>query len=264
MRDKLLKMRFELSLKVKEQSGRELPCNYMYELSSWFYHTLNHGDAGFTEWLHNKGYCKEKKAFKLFTFSNLYIPRFEITGDRIRILSDNVRLVISFYPIATIEAFIIGLFKNRHFTLGDRTSSVAFEIISVEKSPEPVFSSTLCLKTLSPIFIEEQFPDSDKTNHLSPENPKFIELLHFNLLEKYQAFYNIEHNPFWPITQLRLLSAPKAKTITIKSGTPQETRVKGYMCRFELNGEPELLRIGYYGGFGRLNSQGFGCMEIIH
>lgn len=256
-------MRFELSLKIKTQRGRELPCNYMYELSSWFYHTLNDGDSVFTEWLHNQGYCKEKKAFKLFTFSNLYIPRFEITGDRIRILSDNVRLIISFYPIATIEAFIIGLFKNRYLTLGDRKSTVTFEVITVEKLPEPQFSPTLHFKTLSPIFIEEQFPDSKKTNHLSPGDPMFIELLHSNLLEKYEAFYGIAPNPSWPLTQLRVLSTPKAKTITIKSGTPQETRIKGYMCGFELSGAPELLQIGYYGGFGRLNSQGFGCVEII-
>ena len=39
--------------------------------------------------------------------------------------------------------------------------------------------------------------------------------------------------------------------------------MKGYLFNFELQGEPELLRLGYYGGFGRLNSQGFGCAEII-
>lgn len=64
-------------------------------------------------------------------------------------------------------------------------------------------------------------------------------------------------------TRLRVLSAPKAKTIALRAGTPQETKMKGYLFNFELQGEPELLRLGYYGGFGRLNSQGFGCTEII-
>lgn len=254
-------MRFELNLKLKH--GRELPCNYLYELSSLIYNILQAGDAEFTDWLHNKGFCKEKKAFKLFTFSNLFIPHFEIIGDRIRILSDNVRLIISFYPIETIDVFIIGLFKNRTFTLGDQKSRVDFEILSIKKLPEPKFTSILHFKSISPLFIEEQFSDSHKTNHLSPENPKFAELLHSNLLEKYRAFYGIEPDPSWCLTQIRLLSVPKAKTITIKSGTPQETKIKGYMCCFELNGIPELLRIGYYGGFGRLNSQGFGCVELI-
>ena len=32
---------------------------------------------------------------------------------------------------------------------------------------------------------------------------------------------------------------------------------------FELQGEPELLRLGYDGGFGRLNAQGVGCVEVM-
>jgi len=46
-----------------------------------------------------------------------------------------------------------------------------------------------------------------------------------------------------------LLSEPKPKTIVLKVGTPEETRMKGYTFRFELEGQPELLRLGYEGGF---------------
>ena len=60
-------MRLKLVLKIVE--GTVLPCNYMYELSSCLYKVLNEGNPVFTAWLHDKGYCKEKKAFKLFTFS---------------------------------------------------------------------------------------------------------------------------------------------------------------------------------------------------
>ena len=61
-------MRLKLVLKIVE--GTVLPCNYMYELSSCLYKVLNEGNPVFTAWLHDKGYCKEKKAFKLFTFQN--------------------------------------------------------------------------------------------------------------------------------------------------------------------------------------------------
>lgn len=74
-------MRLKLVLKIVE--GTVLPCNYMYELSSCLYKVLNEGNPVFTAWLHDKGYCKEKKAFKLFTFSNFYFPCFRIEGDRI-------------------------------------------------------------------------------------------------------------------------------------------------------------------------------------
>ncbi len=253
-----------LSLVLRLVDGTTLPCNYMYELSSCLYKVLNEGDSEFTAWLHNKGYCKEKKAFKLFTFSNLYIPCFKIVGDRLRILSESVRLVVSFYPIEAIEAFVIGVFRNRQMEIGDRKSKIAFEVVNIERLPDPEFVSHMAFKTLSPMFIEEQFPDEHRTVHLRPDDPKFIELLHLNLLEKYRAFYGQEPDASWSATHLHLLSPPKAKTIALKAGTSQETRIKGYMFQFELEGQPELLRLGYAGGFGRLNSQGFGCVEVMN
>ncbi len=255
-------MRLKLILKL---IGKDyvLPCNYMYELSSCLYKVLNEGDSGFTSWLHDKGYCKERKAFKLFTFSNLYIPRWKREGDRLSILSDSVELVVSFYPIEAIDVFVMGLFKDRRIRIGDQKSQVAFEVVSIERLPEPMFSETMRFQTLSPVFVEEQFPDTDRTLHLSPRDPHFAGLLHLNLLEKYRAFYTKEPDAAWPVTQIQVLSIPKAKTITIKTGTPQQTRVKSYLFDFELKGEPELLRLGYDGGFGRLNSQGFGCVEVM-
>ena len=55
-------MRLKLVLKIVE--GTVLPCNYMYELSSCLYKVLNEGNPVFTAWLHDKGYCNEKKVFK--------------------------------------------------------------------------------------------------------------------------------------------------------------------------------------------------------
>ena len=254
-------MRLKLELKLVE--GTTLPCNYMYELSSCLYKILNEGNPEFTSWLHDSGFCKGKKAFKLFTFSNLYIPRFQIEGDRLRILAHAIRLIVSFYPIEAIDAFVIGLFRNRRIEIGDRKSRVMFEVSTLERMPEPEFVSRMSFKTLSPLFLEEQFSDSRRTVHLQPEDPKFAALLHLNLLEKYRAFYGQEPESSWPETRLHLLSVPKAKIIALKAGTLQETRVKGYMFRFELEGQPELQRLGYDGGFGRLNSQGFGCVEVM-
>ena len=94
-------MRLKLVLKIVE--GTVLPCNYMYELSSCLYKVLNEGNPVFTAWLHDKGYCKEKKVFKLFTFSNFYFPCFRIEGDRIFVLADTAQLIVSFYPIEAIE-----------------------------------------------------------------------------------------------------------------------------------------------------------------
>lgn len=262
LRVNLLSMRLKLILKL---IGKDytLPCNYMYELSSCLYKILNEGDPEFTSWLHDKGYCIERKSFKLFTFSNLYIPRFDIEGDRMCILTNTVRLVVSFYPIEAIDAFVMGLFRDRRMEIGDRKSRVIFEVSAIERLPEPEFVPRMTFKTLSPMFIEEQFPDTRYTDHLQPDDPKFAELLHLNLLGKYRAFYRQEPDASWPVTRLHLLSVPKAKGITLKAWKPQKTKMISYLFRFELEGQPELLRLGYHAGFGRLNSQGFGCVEVI-
>ena len=220
-------MRLNLTLQLV--TGNTLPCNYMYELSSCLYRVLNEGNTEFATWLHDTGFCKEKKAFKLFTFSHLHIPRFQIEEDRIHLLADYVQLTVSFFPIKAIESFVLGIFRNRRLEIGDKKSHVVFEVTAVEQETEPTFTSCMTFKTISPLFIEEQFPDSNRTIHLSPSDPKFIELLHLNLLDKYRAFYNLEPNPSWSMSHLAILSPPKSKTITLKAGTPQEIRMKGYL-----------------------------------
>lgn len=257
-------MRIRLTLYIKKsENGTLLPCNYQYPLSSVIYKILNEGNSEFAAWLHDKGYLTEElKSFKMFTFSNLLIPKLKIFEDRLNILSDEIQLIISFYPIEAIEAFVMGLFKDRRFILGDKRSRVSFEVIVVERLPDIEFSSAMEFQTLSPLFIEEKETESRNTKHLSPANPNFAALLHYNLLEKYRAFYQKEPDQSWTVTQVRLSSEPKAKIITIKADTPQQTKVRGFMCNLELTGEPELLKLGYYAGFGRGNAQGFGCVEI--
>ena len=114
-----------------------------------------------------------------------------------------------FYPIEALDAFVMGLFKNRQLEVGDRKSRVRFEVFNLERQAEPEFTSRMFFKTLSPMFIEEQLPETRKAIHLSPGNPKFAELLHLNLLDKYRVFYGQEPDPSWPLTRLHLLSEPK-------------------------------------------------------
>jgi len=56
----------------------------------------------------------------------------------------------------------------------------------------------------------------------------------------------------------------REKGITIKAGKPDQTKIVGYLFTFHLEAPAELLRIGYYAGFGEKNSIGFGCGEVIN
>jgi CRISPR-associated endoribonuclease Cas6 len=257
-------MRFELILSPDFTArGRTIPINYQYELSAWIYKVINEGDPVFAEWLHENGYKTDKKPFKLFTFSNLLIPDLRVNKDRLEILADEIRLIISFLAEDAINPFIIGLFKERHLFLGDRQSQMEFDVKQISALPEIQFKNEMFFETLSPVYADIFNPESRYKLYISPDHPKYSEVIHNNLLEKYRVFYKKEPDPNWPNTIITPISEPKAKLITIKSGTEHTSKIKAYNFRFKIESQAELIRTGYYGGFGRLGSQGFGCVRIF-
>ena len=272
-------MRLKLTIEnIPENNSNILPLNYQYELSSWIYKILNHGNEEFAEWLHKEGYTKDYKNFKLFTFSNLIIPKYQIKGDRMQVESRINELIVSFYPIESLEYFISGLFNNQQFTIGDKKSKAAFMVNTVEKLPEPEFQNQMEFKALSPILVSYKNNETQKyAEYKNPKDDNYGDLLINNLVAKYNAFYGAEDNPFGvrnpervklmdtgnPDYEYKTLSQPKSRLITIKSGTKQESKLRGYLYKFRLKAPAELIRLGYYAGFGEKNSLGFGCGEII-
>jgi len=272
-------MRFKLTLESNPGNNNILPLNYQYELSAWIYKVLNYGSEEFAEWLHKEGYTNDYKNFKLFTFSNLIIPKYQIKSDRMQIDSRINELYVSFYPIESLEYFISGIFKNQQFTIGDKKSKADFTVNNVEKLPEQEFNSTMEFKALSPILISYKNNENQKyAEYKHPEDDNYGDLLIKNLVEKYNAFYEAEEaNPFGvrnpervkPLEtdnfdyELKTLTKPKSRLIIIKSGTKQESKLRGYLYNFRIKAPAELIRLGYYAGFGEKNSLGFGCGEIV-
>jgi len=244
--------------------GDRIPINYQYELSSWIYHVFNTANPEFALWLHNKGYRNDKKSFKLFTFSNLFPEKYSITGDRLHLPRTNTYLYISFYPLEIPEKFITGIFKSQTFSIGDKQSHVIFNVKTIEKLPEPEFKPEMKLRLLSPIHItrHNQF-DSKKVDHLHPEHKDFERLLFSNLIEKYHTFNKENINFIIQDYKMEILTKPKSRLVTIKANTPEVTFLKGFLFDFKITAPQELIKIGYYAGFGKANSLGFGCAEVI-
>jgi len=259
-------MRFKLTL-VKQstnKSGNYIPINYQYELSAWIYKVLNTENPEFADWLHQKGYLNNSKQFKLFTFSHLNIPKRNIQDDKIQILSNEVFLTVSFLPVETIDVFIRGLFKAQHLGLGNKQYQTDFQVQSIEKEPEIQLASVMRYRCISPLVIGEKRENSKNDKYLSPEDENFEAVFAENLISKYLSF-NKQQFKLDELTPLKftLLNKPRKKGITIKAGTPQETKVIGYMFDFELAAPPNMQSAGYYAGFGQENSQGFGCVEVL-
>jgi len=268
-------MRFKLSLQPALSSPKQkhlsIPFNYQYGLSSFIYNTLFKGDNAFATWLHQKGYDYEKHRYKLFTFSQLIPAKggYIIQEDKMILNGSPVSLYISFLAKEAIEPFIIGLFNDQSFFLGTFPDVTVFKISSIEKLPEPTFKDKMTFRTLSPMAESNMMIRNDKAiaEYLSPEDQQFAPLLLQNLLRKHNAFLEKENSATLPELpegcSMTLINKPKKKLITIKEGSSSESKIRAYLFDFALKAPVELIKTGYYAGFGENNSQGFGCAELI-
>lgn len=260
-------MRFLIKLQIPNSGLNVLPINYQYELSSVIYKLVNQGDNVFAEWLHSSGYSNLNKNFKLFVFSMLEIPKKKIENQCITILSDEICFKISFLLDEIAEPFIYGMFKNREIVIGDKYNKVKFFVSSIERLNDISFNNPVKFRTISPIVISHY---TDKNNshptYIPPDNPKFADLLFQNLINKNVAVskYSSKFKFFTPDADLQfdLIGEFKQKLIKIKTDTPQQTMIKGFMFDFKVSAPQQLLQIAYHAGCGEKNSLGFGCVEV--
>lgn len=258
-------MQFRITFRVKEP-GQLLPLSYQYELSSWIYKLIGSSDSEFGDFLHAQGYASGNKRFKLFTFSNLYVPpKFEILGDRMKVYSRSISFVASFLVEEAARGMILGLFREQELRLGDRISQVGLVVQQVEALPPPEISGPAArLRATSPIMVSEPEVREDGSlwhNYLHPAEDQYEQYFFRNLKEKYEAAR--KHRLVEPLDTdqpmaFRLLSKnPKKRGIRIKAFSPAETKVIGYLYDFELTAPPELIRLGLMAGFGGENALGW-------
>ncbi len=257
-------MRFKIILSTEKHAfGNRLPINYQYELSGVIYKILSSASEDYATWLHDNGFTLDSKQFKLFTYSRLIIPSYTIEKESacIRINSDTVEWYVSFLPEESTVKFVQGVFMNQEFQLGGWKNKVQFRVQNVQVLPNPQFDSEMNFETLSPICISLR-NDSGKTEYLSPSDYRSKESILFSLLNRYQAFYgkpysgNIDFN-------FDLLSTPKSVLVTYKANTENESKVRGYMCKFRMKANPDLLKLAYECGVGMKGSQGWGMVKLL-
>jgi CRISPR-associated endoribonuclease Cas6 len=255
-------MRFKINLSLNNSKFKTIPLNYQYELSSYIYRTIAKGNAEYAEWLHHNGFNIEGKQFRLFTFSNFDIPQKTINKElaQLQIIGNSASFEISFLPERSTDEFVKGIFADQHFSIGDSNCKADFSVQNIELLPQPNFNQSYTGITISPICITCK-NDFDKFGYLAPNHPLAQELLLKNLYHKYEAFYGKPYNIEDSFFIWKTIVEPQSKLITIKSNTPQQTKVRGYHCKFSIFTTPELMKIAYNAGIGEKNSMGFGCIK---
>lgn len=259
-------MRIKLTLKQRtpEQS---IPINYQYYISSFIYKTIQKADPEYADWLHEEAYNSGYKKFKLFSFSKLDIPKMEISGNYINVISRSMFLTITIQADKMFESLLMGLFKRENLAIYNGDEVALFYVEYVDNIPEPEFSESMRFRTMSPVVLRKKqiYNGKESAKYLSPDEPDYFEYLKRNIEEKYIAYTSKNGNRISTRTleSFRLLGNVKPKLITIKEGRPEEIKIKGYNFEFEIKGNPEMLKLAYNAGFGCNNSLGFGCVRVV-
>lgn len=258
-------MRFLITL--QRSTGYILPINYSYPLSSAIYRILAKGDADYAAFLHAKGYGK---GFKLFTFSQLKVP-FKIEGDRLRLAGDLVSFQAAFHLPEAMENFVKGLFQSEKIDIADQKSKVSFSIQSIESLVNPLQLNkeneivNIILRPISPI-VAGLHNEKGNYNFLTPDDNRFTESLIFNWRNKIATCYDeqVATSALLMMEVIRQRTPFKSRLIAIKSDTPQETKVKGWMnYGIKVTGEKRFVELLLNAGAGLYNAQGMGCVEVV-
>lgn len=256
-----LKATFELI-----QKPPFLPLNYKYPVSSWIYKTLARSNAEFTHLLNQHGYQLENgKKFKLFTFSDLHLPKgkWKIHGDRMKIWAEQITLQVSFLLPDQMQHFVTGLFNEQEVQIGDEISQLKLGVAKVE-TMEMIIPDreTHTIKWLSPIFL------SKKIEGIEPQDKDYNTIFSHNLIDKYRAHCRQTacQAKAYSECDIRLKSLHKtAKSVkqTNKVAKKEQTAIRAFKFDFERQAPPDLIEIGLNAGFGAENAQGFGCCKLM-
>lgn len=256
-------MRFKIEL-TRTGKQRMLPMDYPYYISAWIYKVIGRTDTAFAHFLHNEGYTDGYKQFKLFSYSPLSFGKPILWKERslFELATDRVALLVGFYLPDAAERFIGGLFNQQEVYVGDRFNGIDLTVVQIERLAEPVLSPTMHYRASSPVVLSARSENSKYARYLSPADESYAIMLKNNLLQRWVTIPGAGPLPGDFTFEWRTTSDPRSKLVTIKPGTPYQSKVRGYVYNFDLTAPDAIHRLILSAGIGEKNSTGFGWVDL--
>ncbi len=233
-----------------EGNRLSFPLEYNQSIQGFIYHNIDKTLASF---LHDKGFITKGRTFKLFTFSRL-LGKYRISKERIE-FEERVKFWIASPVDNLIESFASNLARKPEVFLGDER----FYVTSIEVK-QKLSCDNAEIFMLSPVTVYSTLlkPEGGKkTYYYNPKEEDFGRLVNENMKKKYTAFYRKEaDNLAMDITPVKVRASDE-KIVSYKGFI-----IKGWMGRYRIKGNEELISLAYDAGLGAKNSQGFGMFEI--
>ena len=240
-------MQFKLTFEVTEPLT--LPLSYHSALQGMIYHVLS-ASPEFSAFLHDDGYTRNRRAYKLFVFSALEGP-YQVRGKRIT-FPGPLSLEIRSPETDFCRTFAGAIAQSGAVTIGERRLNVECEIRDFH-----IGADCVAVRMRSPLCLTRTVDDGakKKTLFLSPEDRDFSALLNENFRRKYEAAYG--RDPESNVTLERIARLRKYVT-QYRRGI----YITAWHGEFRLRGTPEALDFLYQTGLGSRNSQGFGMFDV--
>lgn len=239
----------QLFISHKLDAPLVLPLGYHHILQSVLYRTLEENPV-YSKFLHDSGYDKGGRSFKLFTFGLLQ-GRYTIRGKSI-IFTERVS-----FEVRSVEPVMLQLlkegFEKNGITYGKQTyHGVVLRL--ADKEPE---EEELTIKMKSPICVYSTDKETGKTVYYSPEDEEFGQYINENFRRKYQAHTGVF--PDGEIIIRKVHVTPKDKYVTRYKGF----YINGWSGTYVLQGKRRYLDFLYQTGLGSKNAQGFGMFDVL-
>lgn len=242
-----------MRITVKHEAPAEgitLPVSYHHILQAMIY---AHMKGTKYETLHDKAYEYEKRAYKMFTFSELF-GKYKIQGTKITFYG-RISLKIASPNRDFIECIGKRIAENGMQYGEQKITDVR---VTYEEDLKPnMWQPQMKIRMISPVCIYSTDKETGKTYFYEPGTIEFTKKLEENFARKYKAFYG--KNPIELPTLKPMCVLPKHKRVTEYKGF----MITGWMGDYILLGTPEYLAFWSDVGLGGKNAQGFGMFEWI-
>ncbi|MGE5430294.1 MAG: CRISPR-associated endoribonuclease Cas6 [Syntrophomonadaceae bacterium] len=262
-----------LVLKLKAIKEKEFPYNYNALVSKEISNLLGFETQEFKTYLQSKGFRAADKPFGLYTF-NLHFENVFHKNETLFLRSNNAQLNISFPLISDyINNTVISSLHEKEFIIKKGQLQTTFLISRVETIQEPIFRDDIIFVPKSPLILpgKKMIKNVLRTVYFTyrDEIREVSKLIKEDLCRKYEAIYNSQVTNDYIFFQWdrNYIYANEKTTKKLKPKFMLESNQKsfsvlGNMVPFRIKGNPDLIKVGYQCGFGKLNYLGFGFSEF--
>jgi CRISPR-associated endoribonuclease Cas6 len=155
-------VRIAISFVPKDEKPLVLSVHYNEKVQGMIYHNLSESLAN---WLHGEGYQREKRRFRLFTFSRLQ-GKYRVKNGEIT-FSGPVRFLMSSPNKDILESFATHLVRQGEIALGrNRCELISVEVLMNQPLTPPVRVKTLSIfsRIIAKNYYGEDLPTFRKGN----------------------------------------------------------------------------------------------------